>query len=74
MNNNLYLKVLSLICLMASIPGLAGGHLDHEKGHSNGNEAVASNWVTAGYTGKDASIEMVEQNICLLYTSPSPRD
>ena len=48
---------------MASIPGLAGGHLDHEKGHSNGNEAVASNWVTAGYTGKDASIEMVEQNM-----------
>ena len=63
MNNNLYLKVLSLICLMASIPGLAGGHLDHEKGHSNGNEAVASNWVKAGYTGKDASIEMVEQNM-----------
>jgi len=63
MNKNLYLKVLGLICLMFSVPGITGGHLDHEKGHSTGNEAIASEWVTAGYTGKDASIKMVEQNM-----------
>ncbi|MGB0657567.1 MAG: hypothetical protein ACPGOS_00730 [Gammaproteobacteria bacterium] len=63
MNKNLYLKILSLICLMFSLPGMTGGHLDHEKGHSSGNETVASDWVTAGYTGKDASIKMVEQNM-----------
>ncbi|MED6343444.1 MAG: hypothetical protein VX658_03700, partial [Pseudomonadota bacterium] len=63
MNKNLYLKVLGLICLMFSVPGITGGHLDHEKGHSTGNEAIASDWVTAGYTGKDASIKMVEQNM-----------
>ena len=63
MNKNLYLKVLGLICLMFSVPGMTGGHLDHEKGHSTGNETVASDWVTAGYTGKDASIKMVEQNM-----------
>ena len=63
MNKNLYLKVLGLICLMFSVPGITGGHLDHEKGHSTGNETVASDWVTAGYTGKDASIKMVEQNM-----------
>ena len=48
---------------MFSVPGITGGHLDHEKGHSTGNETVASDWVTAGYTGKDASIKMVEQNM-----------
>ena len=48
---------------MFSLPGMAGGHLDHEKGHSSGNETVASDWVTAGYTGKDASIKITVDSV-----------
>ena len=63
MKGNLYLKVLSLICLTISLPLISGGHEAGEHGHVNGNEVIASNWVTAGYTGKDTAINMVEENM-----------
>lgn len=63
MKKSLYVKVFSLIFLMASLPGITGGHMEHEHAHSNGNETIASEWVKAGYTGKDASINMVEKNM-----------
>ena len=63
MKGNLYLKVLSLICFTISLPLISGGHETGEHGHVNGNEVIASNWVTAGYTGKDTAINMVEENM-----------
>ena len=63
MKGNLYLKVLSLICLTISLPLISGGHEAGEHGHVNGNEVIASDWVTAGYTGKDTAINMVEENM-----------
>lgn len=63
MKGNIYLKVLSLICLTVSLPVISGGHEADEHGHVNGNEVIASNWVTAGYTGKEAAIKVVEENM-----------
>ena len=37
---------------MISLPLLSGGHKADEHGSSNENETIASDWVTAGYTGK----------------------
>ena len=48
---------------MISLPLVSGGHKADEHGSSNENETIASDWVTAGYTGKDVSINMVEQNM-----------
>ena len=48
---------------MISLPLLSGGHKADEHGSSNENETIASDWVSAGYTGKDVSITMVEQNM-----------
>jgi len=63
MNKSLYVKTLTIICLMISLPLVSGGHKADEHGSSNENETIASGWVTAGYTGKDVSINMVEQNM-----------
>ena len=48
---------------MISLPLVSGGHKADEHGISNKNETIASDWVTAGYTGKEVSINMVEQNM-----------
>ena len=63
MNKSLYVKTLTIICLMISLPLVSGGHKADEHGSSNKNETIASDWVTAGYTGKEVSINMVEQNM-----------
>ena len=53
MNKSLYVKTLTIICLMISLPLVSGGHKADEHGSSNKNETIASDWVTAGYTGKE---------------------
>ena len=63
MNKSLYVKTLTIICLMISLPLVSGGHKADEHGSSNKNETTASDWVTAGYTGKELSMNMVEQNM-----------
>ena len=63
MNKSLYVKTLTIICLMIALPLVSGGHKADEHGSSNKNETIASDWVTAGYTGKEVSINMVEQNM-----------
>ena len=63
MNNNFYKVMTIAICLAFSLPSISAGHKSDEHGHLHGNEAVASDWVTAGYTGKNESIDMVTINM-----------
>ncbi|SVA25289.1 uncharacterized protein METZ01_LOCUS78143 [marine metagenome] len=55
--------IITGIFLMIPSSSFSAAHEKDDHGHYHGIEAIAADWVTAGYTGKAESIAMVKENM-----------
>ena len=63
--NTIINKKILITCLafIVSSYSIAANHKNDDHGHFHGIESIANDWMTAIYTGKSESIEMVKKNI-----------